>query len=59
MEQTKEKPAGTMIGYCLKCKEKKEMQNLEPYTMKNGRQASKGTCTNCGGKIFKILGKQE
>lgn len=47
-----------MEGYCVKCKAKKEMMNAEEITMKNGRKAMKGKCTDCGTKMFKILGKK-
>ena len=42
-------------GYCVKCKSKKEIQNANEVTMKNGRRAMKGTCPTCGTTIFKIL----
>ena len=29
-----------MTGYCLKCKESREMQEAEQVTMKNGRPVS-------------------
>ena len=45
-------------GYCVKEKKKVEIQNPEQVTMKNGRPAIKGTCPDCGTKIFKI-GKLE
>jgi hypothetical protein len=41
-------------GYCVKCKGKREMQDPEAITMKNGRPATKGTCPECGTKMFKI-----
>jgi len=41
-------------GYCVKCKEKREMRDPEAITMKNGRPATKGTCPVCGTKMFKI-----
>lgn len=41
-------------GYCVKCKAKKEMNNPEQITMKNGRPATKGTCPDCQTKMFKI-----
>jgi len=41
-------------GYCVKCKSKKEMVSPEEITMKNGRPATKGTCPDCGTKMFKI-----
>lgn len=42
-------------GYCMKCKEKREMKNTQEVTMKNGRKAIKGVCVKCGTKMFKIL----
>ena len=43
-------------AYCVKCKEKREVKDPEQVTMKNGRKALKGTCPNCGTKMFKIGG---
>ena len=31
------------IGYCVKCRDKREIGGAEPYTMKNGKPAIKGT----------------
>jgi len=45
-----------MEAYCVKCKAKREMKNPEKTTMKNGKQATKGTCPTCGTKMFKIGG---
>ena len=42
-------------GYCVKCKEKQEMKDEEPTTMKNGRKALRGVCKVCGTKMFVIL----
>ena len=44
-------------GYCVKCKEKREMKDPEEVIMKNKMKAMTGTCTTCGTKIFKIMGK--
>jgi len=44
-------------GFCVKCKEKREIKNAQEVEMKNKRRALKGTCPVCGTKIFKILGK--
>jgi RNase P subunit RPR2 len=41
-------------GYCLKCKTKREMQDAQAITMKNGKPATTGTCPVCGTKIYKI-----
>lgn len=43
-----------MLGYCMKCKEKREMGEVKYITMKNGKPASQGVCTVCGTKMFKI-----
>ena len=43
-------------AYCVKCKAKKEVSNPEQITMKNGRKALKGTCPDCGTKMFRIGG---
>jgi hypothetical protein len=45
------------IGYCMKCKQKREMKETTEVTMKNGRKALKGKCTVCGTGMYKILGK--
>ena len=44
------------IGYCVKCKAKREMKGEKQITMKNGRPATSGTCSVCGTKMFKIGG---
>ncbi|MBT3573777.1 MAG: hypothetical protein HOI05_01275 [Nitrosopumilus sp.] len=42
------------IGYCVKCRDKREIGNAGPYTMKNGKPAIKGTCPTCSTAIFRI-----
>jgi len=46
------------IGYCVKCKDKKEIGSPEQVTMKNGRPAMKGKCAECGTGMYKILSKK-
>ncbi len=41
-------------AYCVKCREKREMQDEEEVTMKNGRPALKGVCPVCGTKLFRL-----
>ena len=48
-----------MEGYCVKCKEKREIQDAAEVTMKNGRKAMKGKCGTCGTGMFRILGKEK
>jgi uncharacterized Zn finger protein (UPF0148 family) len=40
----------------VKCKEKREMNNPQSITMKNGKKALQGICPVCGTKLFKIGG---
>ncbi|MFL5628197.1 MAG: alpha/beta fold hydrolase [Ktedonobacteraceae bacterium] len=41
-------------AYCVKCKMKTVMLDPQPFTMKNGRAAIKGTCSVCGSGQFRI-----
>ncbi|MBN9493381.1 hypothetical protein J0H33_08560 [bacterium] len=43
-----------MEAYCLKCREKREMQDASPITRKNGKPATEGKCPVCGTRMFKI-----
>lgn len=41
-------------AYCVKCREKREMTNEQAVKMKNGKDATKGTCPVCGCGMYKI-----
>ena len=43
-----------VTGYCLKCKEHREIQDAQAVTMKNGRASTRGTCGECGKTMFRI-----
>lgn len=43
----------------MKCKGPKEMTVEEIVPMKNGSMMAKGPCSDCGGKMCKILGKNK
>ena len=43
-----------MTGYCLKCRESREIQNAQQITMKNGREATRGACGVCDTTMFRI-----
>ncbi len=45
-----------VVGYCVKCKDKKEMVNPTEGVTKNGRVITKGTCPECGTKMSLIGG---
>jgi hypothetical protein len=42
-------------GYCMRCREHREMKSIVKAAMKNGRNAVKGVCTTCGAGMYKIL----
>lgn len=44
-----------IIGYCVRCKTKKEIKDPEQITLKNGRKAVRGVCPICETKMFKFL----
>jgi hypothetical protein len=44
-------------AYCVKERAKREMSSPQEVQLKNGRRALQGTCSSCGTKLFKILGK--
>ena len=50
-----------MQGYCVKCRDKREIKDAKEVTMKGKggvkRRASTGVCPKCGTKMFRILGK--
>ncbi|MCH7757143.1 MAG: hypothetical protein IIA19_01500 [Thaumarchaeota archaeon] len=47
-----------VTAYCVKCRAKRDIKDPEATTLKNGRPAVKGTCPECGTKVFRI-GKME
>jgi hypothetical protein len=49
-----------MEGYCVKCKQKREMKNVQEVKMEGRggpKKAAKGVCSVCGTGMYKILGK--
>jgi len=40
--------------YCVKDRAKKEVDNPERVTMKNGKPAMKAKCPDCGTMMFRI-----
>jgi hypothetical protein len=41
-------------AYCVKCRDKRTMEDEKEVTMKNGKPATQGTCPVCETKMFKI-----
>lgn len=46
-----------MEGYCVKCKAKREMKDVEETRTSKGMRIAKGKCSICGTKMCKMLGK--
>ncbi len=42
----------TLIGYCLKCREKRPMLDAKPEWASNGSPATRGRCAVCGAAIY-------
>jgi uncharacterized Zn-binding protein involved in type VI secretion len=43
-----------MEAYCLKCRQKRPIQNARQVTMKNGKPATQGKCGTCGTTLYRI-----
>ena len=60
MAEDNKKEDNKVIAYCVKCKEKRVMENPQEVTMKGKggkmRMAMTGTCEQCGTKMFRIMG---
>ncbi len=42
----------TLIGYCLKCREKREIKDARPEWASNGTPATRGVCAVCGTNVY-------
>lgn len=42
------------IGYCVKCRAKREILGAQSTVLKNGASAIEGTCSACETKMFRI-----
>ncbi|MCA9968848.1 MAG: type I DNA topoisomerase [Anaerolineales bacterium] len=43
----------TIVGYCFKCRAKREMQDPQAEWASNGTPGTRGTCPECGGTIYR------
>lgn len=48
-----------MRGYCQDCKKLTEMSGIYTDRLPNGEFVNKGSCSVCGGKIWKRIGDNE
>ncbi|HEY83796.1 MAG TPA: hypothetical protein G4N96_01600 [Chloroflexi bacterium] len=42
-------------GYCVKCREKKDIKDGKVVTTKKGRPMAKGICPDCGTTVTRFL----
>lgn len=43
-----------MEAYCMKCKTKREMKDPKPEFTAKGSPSTRGSCPECGTKMYKI-----
>ncbi len=46
-------------GYCVKCREKREIKNAAVEDTKSGRRMAKGKCPVCGTTVTRFLSNEE
>jgi hypothetical protein len=46
--------AEKVIGYCMKCKAKKEIKGATKVKTKNNKDAIRGECVDCATKMYKM-----
>ncbi|MBA2394576.1 MAG: alpha/beta fold hydrolase [Ktedonobacteraceae bacterium] len=54
-ENTPSPAIPTVDAYCVKCKQKRVMQNAHKIVTKNGRNALEGVCPICNTKLFRFV----
>ncbi len=48
-------PSGSCVGYCVKCRTKRNMTKCKRAKTRNNRFMMKGVCPNCGTKMNKFI----
>jgi hypothetical protein len=51
--------ADAIEAYCVKCKDRRTMQDSRVETLDNGRRAAKGVCPVCGTNMTKFLPNEQ
>lgn len=44
-----------LLAYCARCRAKRPIQDPEPTATSDGRPALRGTCPECGAKMFRFV----
>ena len=47
--------ADTVEAYCVKCREKRQMEDPKEVKLQNGRMSMQGTCPVCGTKMVRMM----
>lgn len=55
MTTSSKQETAAVTGYCVKCKQKRDMNNPQSITFKNNKQGVSGTCPVCGIKMVRIV----
>jgi len=45
---------GVPNAFCVKCRQKRQMQDPRPVFLANGSPGTRGTCPVCGTALFRI-----
>ncbi len=48
----------TVEAYCVKCRQKRALQEAKPVITKKGRHAMEGMCPVCGTKLFRFIARK-
>jgi hypothetical protein len=56
---TEVRMADAIEAYCVKCKDRRTMQDSRVETLDNGRRAAKGVCPVCGTNMTKFLPNEQ
>lgn len=43
-----------MKAYCFKCRQKRDIRDVERVTLRNGTIMIRGVCSVCGTKVFRM-----
>ena len=45
------------IFYCVKCRERKQIEEYHKVRLKNGSKALVARCPDCGTRLYRIVGR--
>jgi len=48
-----------VVGYCVRCRAKQPMEQVERTVTKRGQPAYRGVCSVCGAKMFRMIPRSE